>query len=448
MPGNLKAGRYEIEEEIGRGGMGRVYRARDTRLGRTVALKMLPAELVGDADLRRRLATEARAASALNHPGIATVHDYVEADGECFIVYEFVEGVTLRERMARQRLSTEEILELGAQLADAVAAAHDRSVVHRDLKPENIMLAAGPASPGRAKILDFGLAKVLEPLATAAGPESGAETATAGTARGVLLGTVNYMSPEQLEGEPADARADIHALGLVLYEVAAGAHPYLGKTPTSTIANILKQEPPPVLDRNPVAPAELDRILRKCLRKRREERYQSARDLLVDFSNLRRDSGSRLAAPAGPSAAAPAFRLFKRRTARILLMMIQVGYVAMYGAYFYRFPGLVGEKLMPGRMQEAFLMGFGLCAIAGTPIRLYLFSAVLADYPDLGQKFRWLFLALLLLDLFWAATPMLFTGYGLWFVISAAAGLAYLPFSHRWLIYEAYRRAGGRRPDD
>ena len=174
----LKADRYEIEKEIGRGGMGRVYRARDTRLGRTVALKMLPAELTHDAELRRRLAQEARAASALNHPGIATVYDYLEADGECFIVFEYVEGVTLRERLNRQRFPTDEVLELAIQLADAVAAAHDRGVVHRDLKPENIMLTPGPQSPGRAKILDFGLAKILQPLTPAPGADSAAETAS------------------------------------------------------------------------------------------------------------------------------------------------------------------------------------------------------------------------------------------------------------------------------
>lgn len=440
----LKADRYEIEQEIGRGGMGRVYRARDTRLGRTVALKTLPAELTHDAELRRRLAQEARAASALNHPGIATVYDYLEADGECFIVYEYVEGVTLRERLNRQRPTTDEVLELAVQLADSVAAAHDRGVVHRDLKPENIMLTPGPQSPGRTKILDFGLAKILQPLTPAPGPGSGAETASLATAKGLLVGTVNYMAPEQLEGESADNRADIHALGVVLYELATGINPFLGKTTASTIANILKQEAAPVGDRHPAAPAELDRILHKCLRKRREERYQSARELLVDFSNLRRD----LASPARPSgrqagSVAAAEPIISRRLARALLLLIQAGFLATYVIFFYHFTDRELEYgySLPGK---GMFMAFLLASIVATPVRLYLFTAVAFDYPDLGRKYRFLFPPLLLVDFVWAAVPLLLWRLGLLFVVFAAATLAYLPFSSRWLVNQAYLRCGGR----
>jgi len=445
MPGQLKADRYAIEQEIGHGGMGRVYRARDTRLGRPVALKMLPAEVTHDAELRRRLATEARAASALSHPGVATVYDFVEHADESFIIFEYVEGATLRERLARHRFSTEEILDIGVQLADALAVAHDRGIVHRDLKPENIMLvpALSPDPSGRVKILDFGLAKLREPLTPATPSASTAETATVSTAAGLIVGTVNYMSPEQLEGESADARADLYALGLVLYEMATGANPFLGKTPTSTIANILKLEPPPVVERNPVAPVELDRILRKCLRKRREERYQSARELLVDLANLRRD----LVTPGRPAtiaAEAPAPFAIPRGTARAMLIAIQVGYLAMYGAALANLEAVaqlsaVLYKVLP---SVPIVIGFVLCGIA---VRLYLLAALGFDYPDLGRKFRWLFPAVFLLDAVWAASPLLLyqklgVGLGMAFV----AGLAYLPLSQRWLLYDAYSPTGGR----
>jgi len=324
------AGRYEIEREIGRGGMGQVYRAHDTRLGRAVAIKRLPPELVHDTELRRRLAQEARAASVLNHPGIATVYDYEEHEGESFIVFEYVEGITLRERGGQRRSTPEEIVDAGIQLAEALVAAHDRGVVHRDLKPENVMVVKDSGRLPRVKILDFGLAKQRRAVATVAG-ESAAETATVATSRGLIVGTVNYMSPEQLEGEPADARSDLYALGLVLYELATGTNPFLGRTPTSTIANILKQEPPPVLERNPVAPAELDRIVRKCLRKRPDERYQSARELAVDLANLRRDSATsapRLSVtPAPASVSVPGTGVFSRAAARGLFCAIQAGYL-------------------------------------------------------------------------------------------------------------------------
>jgi len=226
MPEELKAGRYGIEQEIGRGGMGQVFRARDTRLGRTVALKMLPAELTHDAELRRRLAQEARAASALTHPGVATVYDFEEHDRESFIVFEYVEGSTLRQVLTSRRFTTNEILDVGIQLADALAAAHDRGIIHRDLKPENIMLAPGPERPGRVKILDFGLAKLRKPVMAAAAGDSLAETVGLATAPGLIVGTVNYMSPEQLEGEPADARSDLYAAGLTLYEMATGCESF------------------------------------------------------------------------------------------------------------------------------------------------------------------------------------------------------------------------------
>jgi len=287
MLSELIVGRYRVEQEVGRGGMGVVLRAYDTHLHRTVALKMLPSNTSRNSELCRRLAAEARAASALSHPCIATVYDFVEQGERSFIVYEYVEGCTWRKALARARFTTDEILDASAQLADALVAAHSHGIVHRDLKPENIMSVLEDISRGRVKILDFGLAKHLHaPMSL--GQESTSETVSIATSPGLLIGTVNYMAPEQLEGQSVDARTDIYALGLVLYEMVTGANPFLGRTPPSTIANILKQEAPPLRQLIPTAPAELDRILQKCLRKRPEERYQSARDLLVDLQNARR----------------------------------------------------------------------------------------------------------------------------------------------------------------
>ncbi len=450
MSGELKAGRYELEAELGRGGMGVVYKARDTRLGRPVALKMIPAEALQNAELRRRLAQEARAASSLSHPAVATVFDYVEEGQEHFIVYEYVEGTTLRARLKGPRLDVDQVLEVGAQLADGLTAAQDRSIVHRDLKPENIMLVRGAGDTIRVKILDFGLAKVC-PALSGTDEASRASTESApGTAAGLLVGTINYMSPEQVEGDPVDHRADIHALGLVLYEMATSSNPFVGKSRTSTIANILRQDAPPVRERNPVVPAELDRIVGKCLRKRREERYQSARDLLVDLSNLRRDLAaarpvSAAAAPAAPEAAPPLE--IPRGLARSLFLVLQLAYLLVYGVAWYNFQpaaeaagGLLGKDLGPVFLRM--LLGV---ALIGVPLRLYLASAVAFDHANTGRLFRQVFPLVLILDLAWSASPLLLyqtLGFLTLFVIPA---LAYLPFSQRTLILTAYAPGDGKR---
>jgi len=444
MTSEVVSGRYQLDELIGHGGMGVVYRAQDLRLKRTVALKMLPRELTDDPNLRRRLAQEARAAACLSHSGIATVYDFEEHERDSFIVYEYVEGLTLRTQI-RPGTPTEKILELGIQIADALATAHEHGIVHRDLKPENIMVKQeGGAS--RTKILDFGLAKLQQPVSPA--PTSSAtptESTLVNTALGLLVGTVNYMSPEQLEGDPVDARADIYSLGLVLYEMVTGANPFVGKTPTSTIANILKQEAPPVTQRGPVAPLELDRILRKCLRKRPEERYQSARDLLVDLRDLHRGlasgaAGSSSAAVARPGPA-PALTI-SRDVARGIFLLIQVGYLITYAVLFYNLQAVQALRATLGSPQLVTLVI--LSALCGIPVRLYLTSASGFDYADLGLQYRRLFPAALVIDAAWAAVPTLLLpklgGLALVFV----AGLAYLPFSQRTLLYAAYSPHGGR----
>ncbi len=450
MPGELKAGRYEIEREIGRGGMGVVYRARDTRLGRTVALKTLPPEVTHDEHLRHRLATEAKAASALNHPGVATVYDYVEHEDESFIVFELVEGITLREWMRTSRPALSVILDVAAQMADAVCAAHNHAIIHRDLKPENIMLVAGSQGAHRVKILDFGLAKLRLAFVSTSDMT---QTESVVTHPGFRVGTIHYMAPEQLEGDPADARSDVHALGLVLYELASGTHPYTGRSAESIIANILKAEPPTLAG----APTELDRIVRKCLRKHPGERYLSACDLLVDLTNLRRDLGSVKSGAASVTIpiAADARRgsmTFARNPARAVFAATQVGYLAIYISALFDLDRtaqeagyLFGASARSPSLPAWFIPTVMVLALVGILVRLYLFAAVTSDFPNLGANYRRLFPAILLLDTLWAASPLLMVRkLGTGAAMASVAALAYLPFVQRRLIYDAYLPRGGR----
>jgi tetratricopeptide (TPR) repeat protein len=273
--------RYEIVALLGTGGMGEVYLARDTRLQRKVALKLLPPAVAADAERMRRFVDEARTTSALNHPNILTVFEAGESGGVHFIATELVDGVTLRDRMARARLDVAAALDVAAQVASALGAAHAAAIVHRDIKPENVMVR----SDGVVKVLDFGLAKLLESDRT---PGEG-PTLTAGTHAGLMMGTVKYMSPEQARGLPVDARSDIFSLGVVLYEMLAGQPPFDGETASDVIAGVLTTEPPSLEHVAPEASHELHHIVAKALRKDRELRYQSVKDLLIDLKDLRQD---------------------------------------------------------------------------------------------------------------------------------------------------------------
>lgn len=259
--------------------MGEVYLAEDTRLKRRVAIKFLPAELDTNEQATGRLIREAQAAATLDHPNICAIYEVGECEGGRFIVMQYVEGETLAERNRRKPLDLHETLQAAVQVADALGEAHSRGIVHRDIKPQNIMITAR----GHVKLLDFGLAKVVEPGVLL---ESGAATETLLSEPGMIIGTVPYMSPEQVRGEPLDGRSDIFGLGVVLYEILAGRRPFLNESRAGTISEILTREPPPLARYADHVPAEMQRIVSKALCKDIEERYQSAQDLRVDLKNL------------------------------------------------------------------------------------------------------------------------------------------------------------------
>jgi serine/threonine protein kinase/sugar lactone lactonase YvrE len=277
-------GRYEVRSPLGAGGMGEVYLAQDTRLRRPVALKLLSAKLTQDEDRLRRFEQEACAASALNHPNIITIHEIGQEDSLHFMATEFVEGETLRQRMKRQRLKLREALDIGVQLADALRVAHDAGIVHRDIKPENVMVRPD----GYVKVLDFGLAKLT--MRQSSMIDSQAPTlANVDTNPGTVMGTAQYMSPEQARGFEVDVRTDIWSLGCVLYEMTTAHAPFTGATTSDVIVSVLEKDPQPLGQHLPEAPVELQRIVRKALRKDREERYQTVKDLLIDLKSLRQE---------------------------------------------------------------------------------------------------------------------------------------------------------------
>jgi eukaryotic-like serine/threonine-protein kinase len=289
-------GHYQILSELGQGGMGKVYQARDSLLGRTVALKVLPPELVNDQERKRRLLREAKAASALNHPNIVVVYDILNEDGIDFVVMEYVEGQTLAQLLSGRKLSLDETLKYAIQVCSALASAHAAGVVHRDLKPGNIMVNG----QGVVKVLDFGLAKRITTGLVGSGTD-GTSTETLGTEAGMIVGTVSYMSPEQAEGKPVDARSDIFSLGTLLYELLTGRQPFQADSHLATLTAILREDPKPPSQLVRGIPKELDPVLERCLRKDQERRFQSAADLRVVLQDLheqlRREKPGVIAAP-------------------------------------------------------------------------------------------------------------------------------------------------------
>jgi len=324
MEAGTRLGHFEILRKIGAGGMGEVYLAEDTRLGRQVAIKILPAELAADARRRTRFAREARAASALSHPNIAHIYDVGEEDGTHFIAMEYVEGPDLGKRLAVAPLSQEALLDIAIQVAGALEEARGKGIIHRDIKPANIALTAR----GEVKVLDFGLAKLTLPLESdSAGPAA----TLSQTAEGSVLGTAYYMSPEQAQGREIDTRSDLFSLGSVLYEMVTGRRPFEGEGLLGIVNAINHSEPEAMARFNYEVSPELQRIIQKLLAKNPDHRYQTPRDLLVDLKNLKRanDSQSNMVSGSGFAAAGPRKR---RNPAWILVPVIAVAVAA--AAYF------------------------------------------------------------------------------------------------------------------
>ena len=347
-----RLGPYEILAPLGAGGMGEVFRARDVRLDREVAVKLIHPQFAADADRLERFEKEAKAAARLDHPNILVVHDVGAHEGNPYIVSELLEGTSLRERLGAP-LSTKAAVDIALQIAHGLAAAHEKGIVHRDLKPENIFVLKS----GRTKILDFGVAKLTQPAAN--GASDTRATTAAATEPGVVLGTIGYMSPEQVLGQPLDARSDLFSLGVVLYEMLAGKRPFRGKTAPETLTAILREEPPDLAEANRNIPPLLGRIVRHCLEKDPTRRFQSARDVAFDLDAL---AGTLDTKRAVPMSAAGVF-LHRHRAGvagAALIAVIAVG----VGLWWKTSggPGAVGKRLavlpfenLTGDAEQAYL---------------------------------------------------------------------------------------------
>jgi TolB-like protein len=357
VPGE-RLGPYEILESLGAGGMGEVYRARDERLGRIVAIKVLRRELAADPDRVHRFEREARSASALNHPNIVTIHDVGGEGGTSYIAMEWVDGTPLSELVAAGRPQPPSALvRIGAQIAEGLAKAHAAGIVHRDLKPDNVMVTRD----GLVKILDFGLAKLAPPTADLG---SQLATASAGTAAGVLLGTVGYMSPEQATGAVVDYRSDQFALGIILYELATGRRAFSRPSTPQTLAAIIEDEPERLETHNPLVPAQLSHVITRCLAKRPEERYESTRDLARDLKDLDHESS------ASRVVAAPIRRMSTGRVALVTAIVLLATLAAYWAMQARR------RVVAPGGDLEQVVAVLPFRDLTGDPERAYFAAGV------------------------------------------------------------------------
>jgi Tol biopolymer transport system component len=347
-PGD-RLGPYEILSPLGAGGMGEVYKARDTRLDRTVAIKVLPASLAHDPEFRARFDREAQSISALNHPHICTLFDIGDADGSAYLVLEHLEGETLAERLTRGPLPVADALLIARQMAQALDKAHRQGIVHRDLKPANVFLVRGPGGAPHCKLLDFGLAKPGVPvasgtfetrLATAPPPMA---SATPLTAQGTILGTFQYMAPEQIEGQDADARADIWAFGCVLYEMLTGRRAFEGKSQASLIASILERQPTPIAELQPLTPPALGRVVRTCLEKDPDNRFHTAHDLWLHLQWI--EEGGSAAGIAAPVVAG------RKRRSHLITAGLVLGAAALTSAATWWLTPTVVDRQPVGRFS-------------------------------------------------------------------------------------------------
>lgn len=326
-------GPYRVDALLGKGGMGEVYRATDTRLGRSVALKVLAPQWTADTARRSRFVQEARAACAVNHPAIAQIYDVGEQDDTIYLAMELVEGRTVRRLVEDRELDVPGAVEVARQVAEGLAKAHDAGIVHRDIKADNVMLTPD----GHVKILDFGLAKLhaTEELAGAGAEEKSAMATVAATQAGMVLGTIGYMSPEQARAQPVDHRSDLFSLGVLLYEMVAGQRPFAGETAMDTLYAIAFQETRPITTLRPHLPPGLQRVVGRCLRKKPEDRYRDARELVADLAVVQREIET------GVSASVPLsvrlleeWRTFKERSPSEWALPVTFGAVALSGIVF------------------------------------------------------------------------------------------------------------------
>jgi len=378
---------YRILHKLGAGGMGEVYLARDTRLERDVALKILKPEMATDPDRLRRFLREARAASALSHPNVAQVYEIGEAQGLSFIAMEYVDGDTLAARLEGGPLPIADILDVGLSVSDALDEAHARGIIHRDIKPANIMISRR----GRVKVLDFGLVKLTRPLNATAELDRSSSTTT-----GVILGTLDYLSPEQALGRELDHRTDVFSLGIVLYQLTSGRLPFAAESLGEMLDHLLHREPPAFDDRNGALPADFARVVRKCLEKEPDRRYQSTRELLVDLRNIQRDSDPERRVHAAPMMLAPRERGLLTRAFAWLSpnprrwWEIDHLVVILFFTPFWIYAGWVVRASTPGRLGLAAFLSVLLGQAVRTTLRLYLLVGSFALRPGsfLGEVKR------------------------------------------------------------
>jgi serine/threonine protein kinase len=386
LTSGTKLGPYEILSALGAGGMGEVYRARDTRLDRTVAIKVLPSHLSENPEARQRFDREARAISSLNHPNICTLHDVGQQDGVSFLVMEYLEGETLAERLNRGPLPIEQVLRYGAEICDGLERAHRSGVIHRDLKPGNIML-----TKTGAKLMDFGLAKSaagVTPVSSLTMTMSTPAGSHPLTAQGAVLGTFQYMAPEQVEGKEADARSDIFALGAVLYEMLTGKRAFGGKTAASAMAAVLEREPAPISSVQPLTPLALERLVKTCLAKDPDERWQTVHDVKLQLKQIAENgtqSGTQIAAPA--SGVTP--HVIKKPTpiawaiAGVLAVLGAFALVTAYVANQKQSPLLRAQLTPPDKTQFNLSGDYAGPATISPDGRLVVFSAGVANTSQL-----------------------------------------------------------------